>query len=488
MAVIGYARCSTEEQSRDSNAIEAQAARLAAVAGEENVVKEFVSASKTPLRRRKVFLECIERLRNTPKGEDRILLVTRLDRLSRASEDLRMIRDLMNEGISFNSLDSGNAEPGAMGTFSLTMQIAMAEYEANLLSEKIGHRYADRRRDGEAMNNAPFGYRMKKVEGRMRWVLHPEEKEQAVRIYRSVINNSGVLTRVVKETADIEGMPRSIRGLQLWLTNPANLGHTVYRSGDASEDSPEYRYNTHDPLIDQETFQQVGELLAKRRTATIANPEHRKAPSHPLNGLLFCPSCGRAVTIKGQTRTCKGNGRGRYAGKRKEGEAITKYSAECRYIRMGRCDGFGDERPFGTVKVQELLDHVIDQLVSRSDALAAETIHESERTAIDPEERELMDALAGAKAKLGTITSDLLRKKAQRDVEEIEGMLEHHRQMNQDEGQRKPQLQKTLTAMDLTAEGFQDQPFDRQNRLLRTFVEKVTPAMGDSPAVVQLRV
>jgi DNA invertase Pin-like site-specific DNA recombinase len=121
MAIIGYARVSTDGQSLDS-----QNAALKA-AGAVRIYRETASGAKTERR------ELGRALRSMTAGDT--LLVTRLDRLARSTRDLLNILDAVAKaGAGFRSLADVWADTTTPhGRLMLTVLGGLAEFERDLI-------------------------------------------------------------------------------------------------------------------------------------------------------------------------------------------------------------------------------------------------------------------------------------------------------------------------------------------------------------------
>ena len=121
MAVIGYARVSTDGQTLD-----AQQAALKA-AGAEKVFAEKVSGAVTD---RKALAKAIATL-----GAGDVLLVTRLDRLARSTRDLLNVLATVSErGVGFKSLaDVMIDTTSAHGKLIVAVLGALAEFERSMI-------------------------------------------------------------------------------------------------------------------------------------------------------------------------------------------------------------------------------------------------------------------------------------------------------------------------------------------------------------------
>lgn len=111
------------------------------------------------------------------------------------------------------------------------------------------------------------------------------------------------LNRGKKSTAYELWCPRTIDEL---LENPTYIGHLTQgrRKKVSYKSKKEVRVpkeewiivkNTHEPIIDEETFNTVNELLRKNKN----NPNGTN--SHLLRGFLYCKECGHSIGINSST-------------------------------------------------------------------------------------------------------------------------------------------------------------------------------------------
>lgn len=123
MAVIGYARVSTNDQNVDM-----QREALTA-AGATNIYEDKASGSSAD---RPELEYCLRSLR----GGDQ-LVVWRLDRLGRNLRDLiRIIGDLKERGVSFKSINESIDTSTPAGELVFHLFGALAEFERKLISDR----------------------------------------------------------------------------------------------------------------------------------------------------------------------------------------------------------------------------------------------------------------------------------------------------------------------------------------------------------------
>jgi DNA invertase Pin-like site-specific DNA recombinase len=143
MAIIGYARVSTEGQTLDS-----QITALGA-AGAGRIYRETASGAKAERK------ELARALKAITAGDT--LLVTRLDRLARSTRDLLNIVDaIAKAGAGFRSLADAWADTTTPhGRLMLTVLGGLAEFERELIRARTGEGRKRARARGVHMGRPP---------------------------------------------------------------------------------------------------------------------------------------------------------------------------------------------------------------------------------------------------------------------------------------------------------------------------------------------
>jgi DNA invertase Pin-like site-specific DNA recombinase len=143
MAIIGYARVSTDGQT-----VDAQIAALKA-AGAARIYRETASGAKAERR------ELRRALKSMTAGDT--LLVTRLDRLARSTRDLLNILDAVaRAGAGFRSLADVWADTTTPhGRLMLTVLGGLAEFERELIRTRTGEGRARAKTRGVHMGRPP---------------------------------------------------------------------------------------------------------------------------------------------------------------------------------------------------------------------------------------------------------------------------------------------------------------------------------------------
>ena len=123
MAIVGYARVSTTDQS-----LEIQAEQLAA-AGIEKLFQEKISGAKRDRPQLGALLEYVR--------EGDTVVVTKLDRIARSTKDLLdIIETLQRKGCAFRVLNINLDTSTPTGKLMLTMLGAIATFEREMMLER----------------------------------------------------------------------------------------------------------------------------------------------------------------------------------------------------------------------------------------------------------------------------------------------------------------------------------------------------------------
>lgn len=137
MKAIGYMRVSTEEQGDSRAGLESQEALIREEVGRRNmelVDLRFDVASGGSMRKRD---QLGSTLRDLTDGKADILIVAKLDRLSRSVLDFAGIMEAANkEGWSVSVLDLGVDTSTTNGKLIMHVMIALAQWERELIGDR----------------------------------------------------------------------------------------------------------------------------------------------------------------------------------------------------------------------------------------------------------------------------------------------------------------------------------------------------------------
>lgn len=146
----GYARVSTAAQMRNGNSLDDQEARLRE-AGADVVAREAYTGTKLD---RPEFDALVDKL--VPGDE---IIITKLDRFARtAAEGSALVQQLVNQGVVVNILNMGKADNSCLGKLMVTILLAFAEYERDMIVERTQTGKAIARSKGIKVDGRPKKY------------------------------------------------------------------------------------------------------------------------------------------------------------------------------------------------------------------------------------------------------------------------------------------------------------------------------------------
>jgi len=145
--IYGYARVSTVKQMKNGNSIEEQTEKLKE-AGAQEIIVDCYTGTKMD---RPNFNALLSRLQAGDK-----LIVTKLDRFARTAVDGgQIVRELHGKGITIHILNMGIADNTPMGKLMVTMLLAFAEFERDMIVERMQTGKAIARANGKQVDGRP---------------------------------------------------------------------------------------------------------------------------------------------------------------------------------------------------------------------------------------------------------------------------------------------------------------------------------------------
>lgn len=237
-------------------------------------------------------------LEDIKQGKINTVVVYKVDRLSRSLTDFARLVDVFDaHNVSFVSVTQNFNTTSSMGRLTLNILLSFAQFEREVISERIRDKFAASKQKGLFMGGAlPLGYT---VENR-KLVVIGEEAAQVRHIFKRFTQLKSI-TRLLKEL-DREGYRTkrfvsrtntphggkklTKQYLYRLLTNPLYIGKIVHR-GKRHE-------GQHEGIISQELFEEVEALFAKNRQKK--NVTQRSDHPALLRKLIRCGCCQCAMT------------------------------------------------------------------------------------------------------------------------------------------------------------------------------------------------
>ena len=224
-----------------------------------------------------------EMIKDVENGKLDMVLVYKLDRLSRSQKDtLFLIEDVFDKnGVGFTSMTENFDTSSPFGKAVLGVLAVFAQLEREKIKERTMMGKDSRAQEGKWHGGrwVPVGYDY--TEG----LLIPNEyeamqvkevadlflKETPVRTIARMMTDKGYLHKHGEWEA------KTIRRV---LQNPVNIGMIKNRD--------KWHKGIHDSILDQKTFDAIQKLMEERRNQYGTTKPHKTL----LGGILYCKKCG----------------------------------------------------------------------------------------------------------------------------------------------------------------------------------------------------
>jgi site-specific DNA recombinase len=254
-------------------------------------------------------------LEDIAAGKVDCVVVYKVDRLSRSLLDFARIMETFDKhGVSFVSVTQQFNTTHSMGRLTLNILLSFAQFEREIIGERIRDKLAAQRRKGKWTGGVPMlGYDVDRSHPSPKLVVNAEEATQVRRIF-SLYLELGSLLPVVEELnrrgwcnktwKTKKGTARGGRSFDkcsvyALLTNPIYIGKIKHKT-DVFD-------GEHEPIIDAAVFEKVQSKLQQNGRGRGNHLINKYGAL--LKGLLHCRACGQSMV---HTFTGRGSKRYRY--------------------------------------------------------------------------------------------------------------------------------------------------------------------------------
>lgn len=418
-----YIRVSTREQAEEGYSVGEQEERLKKYceAMEWQVVKVYIDPGFSGSNMERPALK--EMIREIEKGKADIVLVDKLDRLSRSQFDtLYLINKVFTaHDCAFVSRAEAFDTSSSFGRAMVGILAVFAELERERIKERMSDGKEGRAKEGLYKGGGflPIGFDYDKETG----ILIPLEYEamqlrEAAELFiertplstiARILNNKGYRTRYG------EWKEQTLRSA---LRNVANIGMISHKGN--------IYKGQHKPIMTEEMFDKILEIFAERDKK---NEKYKpgKRYSSPLGGLIWCSHCG----AKYHWRT---NGKNQDGSRRSYYMCYSRSKSDPRMVRDPQCKN----KNYRDYKLEEIIFDEIRKLKSdtsyidslRKSVDTSDTQHTLEKRIeqIDDQVSRLMDMYS-----IGAIDFDKVREKIETLQEEKDNLDRQLDDMHQEE-------------------------------------------------------
>lgn len=300
-------------------------------------------------------------------GKIDVIVVYKIDRLSRSMLDfLNLVELFERHGVTFVSVTQSFNTKDAMGRMALNILVTFAQFERELIGERIRDKVAASRKRGKWMGGwTPLGYEVRD----RKLLVHAIDAERVKAIFQRFVQLKSA-TLLAREL--VAANERTRYGHLLDKGVLYKILHNRVYLGEAVHKGTSYP-GEHEAIIDRKLWDQVHAIL-KESPRKRANNSRAQTPAL-LKGLLFGPD-GAAMS---PTHT------------RKSGRLYRYYISQTA-MKQGRSDC-----PVKLVPAAELERIIIDQvrLLLQAPEVIVQTWRALRKQSADVSEAEVRSALLG---------------------------------------------------------------------------------------------
>jgi site-specific DNA recombinase len=332
-------------------------------------------------------------------GKIDCVVVYKVDRLSRSLMDFSRVMETFDKhGVSFVSVTQHFNTTHSMGRLTLNILLSFAQFEREIIGERIRDKIAAMRAKGKWAGGMPvLGYDVDRSGVSPKLVVNAAEAIQVRQIFAMYLEYRSLLP-VVKKLQEL-GWPNKVwrtrggrtRGGRIFdkpavhsmLTNPLYVGKIKHKENEFEGE--------HDAIVDKETFDAVAKMLVSHNRGKGQRLVNKH--SALLKGLLVCPHCGYKM-VHVPTRN---------------GAKVYRYYSCQTAIKRGR-----DACAMGSVSAPIIEEAVVSDLrCIVADEGLRETVFMQTKTLLDKEQAELEIQLTQFKTQVS------------RDLEEVRRIEDH---------------------------------------------------------------
>lgn len=289
MRVALYPRVSTTEQATEGYSIGEQIERLTKFCEAKGwtIYKTYTDAGYTGANLDRPGLQ--EMIKDSEEGKFDMVLVYKLDRLSRSQKDvLYLVEDVFDEhGVYFSSMTENFDTSSPFGKAMLGILAVFAQLEREQIKERMTMGKHARAKEGKwnGGRNIPIGYNYDKDKDQ--FVINDYEAMQYIELVDLFLK--GKAFREIESIFAERGyahkhgvwMPKTMRSV---LRSKMYLGYLKYNG--------QWYKAEHPALIDEDTYDRVVKLLDQRAEQYKQTGGKAGVVTTYLGGLLYCKKCG----------------------------------------------------------------------------------------------------------------------------------------------------------------------------------------------------
>lgn len=228
------------------------------------------------------------------------IVVYKVDRLSRSLLDFAKIMEVFdNNGVSFVSVTQSFNTTSSMGRLTLNILLSFAQFEREIIGERIRDKVAAAKRKGKFTGGTPpLGYDVDP--DRTALIVNPEEAKLVRHIFKRFtetgspltiaqeLNKKGITTKawMTKNNVFREGKPWHKMHIYRVLYNHTYLGEVIHK---------DMTYpGEHDAIVSKDLWERAHAVIENNKI-NRSQPTRAKSPAL-LKGIIRCGACDSAMS------------------------------------------------------------------------------------------------------------------------------------------------------------------------------------------------
>ena len=292
MKAVIYKRVSVLKNSVDGTSLDVQQERLEAYAKAQGweVVEVYEDAGISAKDTNRPDLQRM--LKDAEKGKFDVILVYKLDRLSRSVSDFHQLTNFLDQHkVALVSVTQHLDTSSPTGRLLRNILVDFANFERELITERILDSKTHRAMEGKWNGgHAPYGYKLVNKKPQ----IVPEEAEKVKKVYELYLTSQKSMRQIARETGI------SFSQVELILMNPIYAGKLAWGKTKNKDHKGMFRRlkiedwimvdGGHEAIITFDDWLRVQEIKkAKNRIPGDRNDNQL------FKNLCFCGNCGRKL-------------------------------------------------------------------------------------------------------------------------------------------------------------------------------------------------
>lgn len=276
-AVI-YCRVSTKEQAEEGNSLMTQERNCREYAKKHgfDIVQAFIEEGESAKTADRTELQNLLRFCSDKKQLTKVVIIYKIDRLSRNTDDYSQLRILLKRyGVEIKST-SEYFENTPAGRFMENIIANVAQFDNDVRTERSIGGMRDAVREGRYVWMAPIGYSNGKVDGKANII--PDENAPLIRQTFEMMADRTRSINAIRETLTSIGLRVAKSHFYKILKNELYAGW-ISKFGERHK-------GTFAPIISEAIFNRVQQVMNNKKTPLKYLREH---PDFPLRRFVFSP-------------------------------------------------------------------------------------------------------------------------------------------------------------------------------------------------------